>query len=199
MTEPLPAPEFSFPLAIADVPQAGGTYTINADADARARVAARLGLQAVERLSATFDVRYTGAGQVGVSGTFDAAVTQTCVVSLAPVPASLHEKVSVAFITEERAARDRAKAEKAKRRRAKPDEDEEVVELTDDPPEVAMGDRIDLGEVAVVHLALALDPYPRAPNAAFEPKVWGVGEDTEAPLPTASPFAALEKLKKSPK
>lgn len=198
MTEQPLASEFSYVVAIDDVPQAGGSYSITANAEQRARVAARLGLQAVERLSAIFEVKFRGPGQVSVAGTFDAVVTQICVVSLAPVPASLHDDVSVVFISEERAARDRAKAEKAKGRRAKPDEDE-IVELTDDPPEVAKGDRIDLGEVAVVHLAVALDPYPRAPEAAFDPTVWGVGEAKEAPIPAVSPFAALEKFKKSPK
>jgi uncharacterized metal-binding protein YceD (DUF177 family) len=200
MNDPTPVPEFSFPVAVDDVPQAGGTYAITADAEARARVATRLGLQDVAAIKATFDVRPTGAGQVSVTGTVDATLTQTCVVSLGPVPATLHEEISAVFITEDRAARDRAKAAKSKHRRARPEDDDEMLEVgLEDPPEVAQNDRIDLGEVAVVHLAVALDPYPRAPGAAFDPKVWGLDEEKTAETMPVSPFAALEKLKKPPK
>jgi uncharacterized metal-binding protein YceD (DUF177 family) len=66
----------------------------------------------------------------------------------------------------------------------------------EDPPEVAVGGRIDLGEIAVVHLALALDPYPRAPGAAFDAKAWGVEPEKDEKPTTVSPFAALAKLKK---
>ena len=157
-------------------------------------------MQDVAQLSALFEVKLTGAGQVSVTGTIDASVTQTCVVSLAPVPAKIHEVVSANFVTEERAARDRVKAEKFKGRRAKSaDDEEEMVDIGHDAPEIALGDRIDLGELAVVHLALALDPYPRAPGAAFDPKVWGVDEETPVISLVPSLFAALEKLKKSPK
>ncbi len=194
-----PEPEFSFVVDIADLPPAGRSYTLKADADQRKRVADRLDLQNVKKLSAAFAVKFAGPGQVSVTGTVDAEVTQTCVVSLCPVPAEIHEAVTATFMSEERAARDLAKAQRAKRRGTKPDEDEVLDPAADDPPEVAKDDRIDLGEVAVVHLALALDPYPRAPGAAFDPKAWGVEEEKAGKFPASSPFAALEKLKKPSK
>ena len=51
---------------------------------------------------------------------------------------------------------------------------------------------IDLGRLATDALYLAVDPYPRKPDAVFEPLV-------EAPDPEDHPFAALKALKVTPK
>ena len=51
---------------------------------------------------------------------------------------------------------------------------------------------IDLGAIAVEHLALGLDPYPRARGR----RVPGHIEDEAGPAD--SPFAALERLKRDP-
>lgn len=190
------APEFSFPINITSISPVGRTYTLKASAAERARVATRLDLQEIKALTATLDVKTAAGGFIKVTGQVDAEVVQTCVVSLAPVPATISDVISARFITEERAAKEKAKRAKAK---ARGEEEEEVVEVgKEDHPEVAKAGRIDLGEVAVVHLALALDPYPRAPGAAFKPEAWGL-EPEKAENTPASPFAALAKLKKTPK
>ena len=56
-----------------------------------------------------------------------------------------------------------------------------------DPPEPMVDGAVDLGEAAAEQLALALDPYPRAPGAVFEPL-------PEAEATKVSPFAALRRL-----
>ena len=61
---------------------------------------------------------------------------------------------------------------------------------SDDPPDPIVRGGIDLGQVAVEFLSLALEPYPRTP-----------GMDIAAPQAAAdaarpaSPFAGLAKLK----
>lgn len=55
-----------------------------------------------------------------------------------------------------------------------------------DPPDVSEDGRIDLAAYALEHLALGLDPFPRKPDAVFEPPA-----DTEE----RSPFAVLRQLK----
>ena len=52
---------------------------------------------------------------------------------------------------------------------------------------------IELGEVLVESLSLALDPYPRKPGMVFQE----VSDDSSADAgePAPSPFAALAKLK----
>jgi len=54
---------------------------------------------------------------------------------------------------------------------------------------------IDLGELAAEQLGLAIDPYPRKPDAEV-PAEWK-GELAAAPaaVERPNPFAALEKLK----
>jgi hypothetical protein len=56
-------------------------------------------------------------------------------------------------------------------------------------PEPLVRDTVDLGGIATEFLVLGIDPYPRKPEAAFEPPP---AEDA----PAANPFAALAALKK---
>jgi hypothetical protein len=53
---------------------------------------------------------------------------------------------------------------------------------------------IDLGEAVAQQLAVALDPYPRAPGAAW-PQA-DTGDADIAAEPVRRPFAALDALKK---
>lgn len=55
------------------------------------------------------------------------------------------------------------------------------------------GDRIDLGEAAVQTLSLALDPFPRHPDADRILAEKGVLSEEQA-----GPFAALAKLRGKP-
>jgi hypothetical protein len=56
-----------------------------------------------------------------------------------------------------------------------------------DPPEPIVDGVIDLGRVATDALYLGIDPYPRKPDAVFEPLVVAVD-------PEDHPFAALKAL-----
>lgn len=194
-------PEFSFPVDITTLPLSGRSYTITASPEQCARVAERLDLQGISALSAVLEIAPSGKGLIKVTGEMKADVTQTCVVSLAPVLAQVVDTVSASFMTEERAAADKLRKERAKAK-AKPgkkaeDSDEEVVTaLGEDPPETALEGRIDLGELTVVHLALALAPYPRAPGVSFDAGTWGAAPEIPEKTPEISPFAALAKLKK---
>ena len=173
-------PEFSFPIEVISVPPSGRVYTLTADADARARVAMRLGLQSLNKLTALLEVVPHGPGAT-VTGHVEADVVQSCVVSLAPVPAHIREDIELKFVVPQDV-----------KKRDEDDEDEELLDVAEEPPEPIQDGRIDLGEVAVSQVALGLDPYPRAPGAAFDPAKWGV--DAEKPV-SDSPFAALAKLK----
>ena len=160
-----PAPEFSFPIDAMGLPPLGRHYSITADADQRARVASRFGVQEIAALTASFELVPRAGGIVNVTGTVEASLTQTCVVTLVPLPAALREEVAARFSTIAPVAKAGAgKFDKA---------EEEFDAFSDeDPPEEAYDGQIDLGELAVVHLALGLDPYPRAPGAAFQEPAW---------------------------
>jgi len=178
-------PEFSFPVEIENLPPSGRSFELTATEEQCAAVAARLNLKEVKSLSAEFSVKRAGRGFYSVSGKLKADCVQSCVVTLAPVPAQIKESVSTMFI-------ESAQSAVSKRR----DRGEKVVSVEeDDPPELVRGGRIDLGELAVEHLALALDPYPRAPGVSFGSQSWG-SKSPEEQGPENKPFAALKNLKK---
>jgi uncharacterized metal-binding protein YceD (DUF177 family) len=175
---------FSFPVDVTHVPAAGREYRLTADATQRAAVAAELGIEAVGRLTATVVVSPQPGGGVSAQGRFDADVTQACVVSLAPVPATLGVGFTRHFVPGPVAA-PHGKA-------ADGDGDEEEggwVDPNDEVPDPIVGGLIDLGEVVTEELALALDPYPRAPGASF------VNPAKDEEQEANGPFAALAKLK----
>jgi uncharacterized metal-binding protein YceD (DUF177 family) len=149
---------------------------ISANPQERAALAKRFDLIGIDRLEAVFSLKRAG-GVIHVSGELEAEVTQACVVTLAPVPARISEAFSADFSDQDR------------RRPADPDLDFEA----DDPPEPIRNGHIDLGELAAEQLALALDPYPKAPGAAvpaqFSPEE-DAGEEAERAV---NPFSILKK------
>ncbi len=170
--------EFSRTIEISDIPEHGLHREIHASPDERRAIAQRLGLVELAELAAEFDVARWSRKGVNVTGKLTAEFTQTCVVSLDEF--CLRETVPVErkFISagqNPRSMRDLV-----------------VDPLLEDDPDPISDHKIDLGELAVETLALALDPYPRSPGAEFvaqrdndEPKDAG-GRD--------NPFSILAKL-----
>ena len=166
-------PEFSRPERLDTIGTAPRRVTIEADAAERARLAARFGLLAVDRLAATLEVHREAAG-IAVSGRVTAQVTQACTVSGEPLPAQVDEPVALRFVETLGGGGDE-------------------VELAVDALDTVEieGGAIDLGEAAAETMALALDPFPRAPQAGEALRDAGVlGEEEEA-----GPFAALKALR----
>ena len=61
-----------------------------------------------------------------------------------------------------------------------------------DTPEIVVGGKIDLGDIAVEQVALRLDDYPRKPGEEFS----FVSEFDDNDTAAENPFAVLAKLKK---
>jgi uncharacterized metal-binding protein YceD (DUF177 family) len=150
---------------------------ISANPEERAALAKRFDLVGIDRLDAVFSLKRAGGGVIHVGGELEAEVIQSCVVTLAPVPAKLVEAFSADFADEDR------------RRPEEPDLDF----AADDPPEPIRNGHIDLGELAAEQLSLALDPYPRAPGAAIPPDLSLVEEPAEEAVRPVNPFAILKK------
>jgi uncharacterized metal-binding protein YceD (DUF177 family) len=151
---------------------------ISANPEERAALARRFGLIGIDRLEATFSLKRAGGGVIHIEGEVEAEVVQACVVTLAPVPAKVAETLAADFAD----ADDR-------RRPVETDLDFEA----DDPPEPIRNGHIDLGELAAEHLALALDPYPRAPGAAIPAEFSPEPDAEEAPDRSVNPFSILKK------
>lgn len=159
---------------VADIPEEGLHREVEAGEGERQAVARLAGLRELPRLCASFDLAHAGGGRIRVRGRVQAAVGQTCVVTLEPLLNEIDEDVDVMFSAEAAPAV------------AEAGEDDDA--LAEDPPEPIVGGAIDLGALATEFLMLGLDPYPRKEGAVFEPVI--------APAdPADHPFAALKALK----
>ncbi len=166
-------PEFSRLERLDTIGAGERTVTIAADAAERAALAVRFGLLSVDRLDATFRVNRDAAGIVA-RGRVSAAAVQACSVTAEPLPVTVDEQVALRFVTGQEAAAE--------------EEVELDMQALDTMPHD--GSAIDLGEAAAETMALALDPFPRGPNAAAALREAGViGEDE------AKPAGALAGLK----
>lgn len=167
------APEFSRLERIDTIGEGARSVSITADAAERSALAERFGLLAVDRLEATFRVQRDAAGVVA-RGEVRASVVQACSVTEEPLPVTVSEDVALRFVTEQEAAA------------------EEEIELDLDALDTMPydGAAIDLGEAAAETMALALDPFPRGPNAAAALRAAGVISEEEA-----KPAGALAGLK----
>ena len=144
-----------------------------ADNAERAAVAQRLDLLGLKRLEATLTLQREG-DKVRAEGRLRASVTQACVATGDPVPATVDEPISLLFMPEPKGT---------------PDEE---VELSGEDLDVIFHDgrEIDLGAAIADELSLALDPYPRSAGAENALKEAGVLSEEQA-----GPFAALAALK----
>lgn len=157
------------------LPHDGQTVTIEATPAEREALASFFKLPAIAVMTATFRVEPWGRGGARVTGVVRGELTQTCVVSLEPFPATVDEPVDVRF-SPEAAVESRIPTK------------ETVLLADEDEPDPVIDGKIDLGALAQEFFALGLDPYPRKPGAAFEQGVESA--------PADSPFAALAKRAK---
>ena len=154
-------------------PDAPFRRRLELDAATRNMIAESLDLVSLERLEADLVARGWFDGAV-IDCRWSAEVVQICGVELEPFPTALNGEFLVRVVPQGSLHA--------------PDPDEELtIDLeADDPPDVLEDDVIDLGAYVVEHLALEIDPFPRKPDAVFEPP--------EAPA-ELSPFAVLRGLK----
>lgn len=153
-------------------------FALKPDADARAALAAELGILKLPKL--TFDGTLTARGAQGwrLEGQLGATVVQPCVVTLEPVTTRIDDPVARTFLPEEHL----------------PALGDEAESPEDDSLE-ALGTHIPLWTVMTEALALALPPYPRKDDAELGDAVYT--EPGAEPLKDEDlkPFAGLAALR----
>jgi uncharacterized protein len=167
---------WSVAVTVAQIPETGLHREIEAGPSERDAMAALGGLQQIGAAKASLDLTPVGEGRVRVLGRVQASVVQTCVVTLDPVENAVDEPIDLIFAP---ASQIRELADYV---------DDGAEGETADPPEPIVKGIIDIGRLATDALFLGLDPYPRKPDAVFEPVV-------EPDDPDEHPFAALKALK----
>lgn len=145
------APEFRRPVSVRTLGRTPITSEIAADAAECRAVAARLDLVAVSRLAAQATLQRRNDGAIVVAGRVEARVTQVSVVSLEAFESDAAETFTTVFVPPGGEA----------------DLEVEIDPTEEEDIETLEGTSIDLGELAVQYLSLALDPYPRAPGEAL--------------------------------
>ncbi len=160
------------PIRLEDVPETGLHVDLVADPQVRANLAALAEVRELRRLTAAADVmRYRNG--LRATGRINAAVGQTCVVTLEPMESAIDEAFDIVFLPAVPAAG--------------ADPGDGSADDAGEEPEALADGAADLGAIATDLLLLGIDPYPRKPDAVFAPPV----DDR----PADGPFAALAKLK----
>ncbi len=156
--------EFSFEIDLDGLGSQEKHYRLQANEDERRKIAARLQTPSVEKLEGDLQVTATKAG-IRVTGSMSASLTRECVASLEHLGEVVEEKFDIDFT------------------RTPPQSEAELVDL--EAPEYIGGDTLDLGELLVQQLSLAMDPFPRKPDAQSLAAAY-------APAENLSPFAILK-------
>jgi Large ribosomal RNA subunit accumulation protein YceD len=157
-------PELHRLIAVQRIGPAGVDVTVEASDAECAALALRMKLPAVLALTCTFRLERDSAGILCAYGHLLAHVVQTCVVSLEEFTERIEERFAVRCVE---AGQESDNAD--------PEAPDEIVYTEG---------MLDLGEAAAEQLALALDPYPRAPGVEMP----GLAEE-----PPPHPFAALTR------
>ncbi len=174
--ERTPAWAFHHTVSVDGVPESGRAFEFIADEAERLRIAEWLNIPAVASFAVRGRLTPQAKGAFLVEAAFEAALTQSCVVTLEPVAA----RVSGAF------TRLYGDSALAPQRHVIFDEEEP------NPPEPIFGNSIDVGAATAEELSLAMEPYPRKEGVALESAEEG------APA-RENPFAKLAVLKEAAK
>lgn len=171
-------PPVSLPFRVAALPSRKPTrFTLAPDAAERAAMAADLGLLGLPAFRLTGELRPVGRHDFELVADFTATVVQPCSITLEPVTTRLSEPLLRRYDADYVAP------------------DAEEMELRDEDTVDPLPEVIDIGDVAMEALALALPLYPRALGASLDEAVFA--PPGAEPLRDADlrPFAGLAALK----
>lgn len=168
-------PEFSRTHKADAIGRLPANIQIAADPEERAALAKRFGLAALDRLEADYGLANED-GAIIARGRVRATLAQPCVATGAPVPETIDSDFVLRFVIE--------------RGEAMPEGEELELDAEDCDTIGYDGHVIDMGEAVAETMALAMEPFPRAPDADAYLKEAGVLSEEQA-----SPFAALLGLK----
>lgn len=153
-------PEFSREISLSELPRGGKSYRLQTDDDVRAVLARRLRIPAVLSFEGEMHVK-ASRRTIRTTGRLSASLTRECVVSLEDCNEILAEDFDLELLRGE----------------PKDDAGADVEGDIDVLREYHNGETLDVGEILVQQLSLAMDPYPRKPGAASLAQVHGTQEE----------------------
>lgn len=168
---------FSYPLKLEDMSSSTQKYELKASAEELEYITEVMKVPAVKSFSAEITVKlYKKEHLVEVKGVVNADVEQVSVISLESFVKPYHNEFSLKFDT----------------KMTQKDLKEIDFEYDDELLDILDNGQIDLASIAMEHLALVLDDFPRKDGEEFSFQSEFDEETTEA----NNPFAVLKKLKK---
>jgi len=175
---PLPLSTGQWSIKTRSIGQSAGAGRIEANAADRQRLAEALGILACQRLTVDYRLRSAGRDRFRATGHVSADLEQACVATLEPVPETIEEDFAVAFWPADELGEELPDGE---------------IQLDEETPEPIEHGEIAIGRLVYELIAVAMEPFPRSPNAP--------ASDGSEPIATSgqkpeNPFAALAKLKK---
>lgn len=176
----------SFPVQVKRLPQKGLTIKIEADSKERDALRDFHELEDVKSFKADLQIIPWKKDGIRIRGTVKADIVQSCVVTLEPIDAKIDAEIDSLFVPQD-----------SRLARLPLDENGELIISAEGPdiPETFSGDSLDAGAIAEEFFELAIDPYPRKPEAEAAPPVevtFGTEGDDEKPV---NPFAGLKDWK----
>lgn len=153
-------------------------FALRGDAEQNRELARAMDIVRIDKLRLEGRIEPVGRDDWRLLGTLGATVTQTCVVTLAPVTTRIDEPVERLFLAH-----------------GLPEPEGGETEIPEDDSVEALGVTIDLLQVAHEALSLALPAYPRAEGATLEQAQFTAPGKTPMTDEDARPFAGLKGLR----
>ncbi len=189
-TQPVES-EWSYQVNADEIHVSALRLKISPDAAARSRLIKRLNVLSIDDLEADLKLQRRQGNTIHVEGSFRAQITQSCIVTMAPVKTTLKERFEAWFADREQAL-SFVKAKQDKKIK-KGHVEVPMLEEHEDPEPIESG-QIDLGELVTQHVSLAIDPYPRSPEVVDE-KIPQEADEEASNKRLDNPFAALKDWK----
>lgn len=167
-------PEFSHIVKLSDIGSKPKTGKLLASEEERRALALRFDLPVISSLTASYKLA-GGERGIAFTGRIESDLQQSCVITGDAIAVQVDEQFDILFIP-----------------KPDPDEIEEEIELTEEECDLVEYEQaqLDLGEALAQTLYLALDPFPRGPDADAVARKKGLKSEEEA-----GPFGALAALK----
>lgn len=179
--------EFTRVYCRVNVPQSGISAELTASPDECMALARRLGVISLLSLKAHVLVEPWRRNGLKLSGSFEACVVQSCVVSLDEFESGLKGELAAKF----------AEADDPILNTGSSIDPEVIIDpVGEDDPEILLDGCADIGELVVSTLAISLDPHPRKPGVTLEGVLadHGYQADDHDDEPE-NPFAVLRNFK----
>ena len=183
--------EWFYPIDADSVPATGRTLHIQAAAENLDAIAERVGVINIKSVEASIHLQPQNGGHVlYISGHVKADIVQECITTLEPIDSHVEDDFEAWYADHDRAL----PFSRVKHQIKITEEGEEIQMLEEkDDPEPLINGQVDLGEVVIQFLSLAIDPYPRTTDMPSIDHAILTPEDSKTTTALhPNPFSALK-------